>query len=303
MKVYIVTPSYNQFEWLRLCCASVADQARNSFEVHHHIQDACSTDGTVQFLTEYCTRQPLIDNYHLTFCSEVDEGMYDAINRGWERAPEDADIIAHLNCDEQYLPGALEKAVRCFTEHPRSDVVFANMIVIDGNGEYICHRRPLPPLPIHSRLFIPGFTCTTFQRRSVFFDKECRFDTSWKNLGDMVWNLSLIEKGCRFRMLNEYTSLFADTGDNLNLAESGAKERKRYYDMVPRWMKLVRPVMFFHKRIRYALRMAVSKTPKSYSLFVPFDDSRRIEKPIVRPTCVWSNRKQWRHAMIQQKND
>ncbi len=354
MKIYVVTPSYNQLDWLKLCIASVRDQVapeaqrseigtqrsvdsspsfypRTSgseapLRVHHHIQDACSTDGTVEFLQKFdaevrrqqsevssdlrpsAVAEAMADRptsdvcpaYTFSYSSERDAGMYDAINRGWERAPEDADIIAHLNCDEQYLPGALQKISDCFMKHPKDDVVFADMIVTDKAGGYLCHRRPLPPRPIHARLFIPGFTCTTFQRRSVFFEKGCRFDTSWKNLGDMIWYLSLIEKKCRFYMLNEYTSLFADTGDNLNLQASGREERRRYYAMIPSWMKLIRPGAFLHKRIRYAVRMFFSKTPESYNLYLP-GRGTRVERRIEHPTCVWKTRKQWRHAMIRKE--
>jgi len=326
MKFYIVTPSYNQLDRLKLCVASVADQAapeaqrsgggdqksdrRSSalsplssesgapLRVHHHVQDARSSDGTPEWLAEYAAQQPATSNYQLTFASETDEGMYDALNRGWEKAPEDADIIAHLNCDEQYLPGALQKVADCFSKNRNADVVFADMIVVDGKGDYLCHRRPLPPMPVISRLFIPGFTCTTFQRRRVFFEKGCRFDTTWKNLGDVIWYRSLINSKCRFQMLNEYTSLFTDTGENLNLMESGREERARYCEMLPGWIKAIYPAAFFLKHVRYAVRMFVSKTPTSYELYLP-ERKERVRKLIEHPTCVWKTRKQWRHAMIQ----
>lgn len=309
MKLYVVTPSYNQLDWLKLCIASVADQASagmehgaESIEVHHHVQDGGSTDGTVEWLERYAQEigvQRLTPSaYSFSFSSEKDEGMYDAINKGWERAPKDAEILAHLNCDEQYLPGALAKVAGCFLKHRNPDVVFADMIVVDREGNYICHRRPLPPMPVLSRLFIPGFTCTTFYRRSVLFERGCRFDTSWKNLGDVIWYRSLIDKKCRFRMLNEYTSLFADTGENLNLMESGREERKRYYESLPDWLRQIYPAVFLLKRIYYAVRMFFSKAPRSYSICLS-GCKGRVHKQIVRPTCVWRNRKPWRHAMVQ----
>ena len=289
-RITVITPNYNQVTFIEETIQSVINQ--NYPNLEYIIIDGGSTDGSLDIIKKYKRKL----SYWL---SEKDNGMYDAINCGWERAPEDVDLIAHLNCDEQYLPNALLKVANCFKKHPKDDVVYTDMIVVDGDGEYICHRRPLPPWPIHSRLFIPGFTCTTFQRRSVFFDKGCRFDTSWKNLGDMIWNYSLFEKGCRFRMLNEYTSLFADTGDNLNLMESGTEERQRYYATVPRWMKAIRPAVFLHKRMRYALRMFFSKTPRTYSLFLSGNEKSRVEKRIENPTCVWTTRKQWRNAMVQ----
>ena len=61
MKVWIVTPSYNQVDWLKRAVASVADQAVDGLQVHHHVQDGTSTDGTVQFLKAYqeqCAADP-----------------------------------------------------------------------------------------------------------------------------------------------------------------------------------------------------------------------------------------------------
>lgn len=327
MKCWIVTPSFNQLDWLKLCVASVADQAMEgmvdgsqSIEVHHHIQDGGSTDGTVEWLERYANEVRdrrvrhqefgIGDNeepnaqllkpsaYSFSFSSEKDEGMYDAINKGWEKAPEDADVLAHLNCDEQYLPGALPEVAPCFMRYPDTDVVFANMIVVDEHGDYVCHRRPLPPRPVLSRLFIPGFTCTTFQRRSVFFHKGCRFDTSWKNLGDVVWYLALIEEKCRFKMLNVYTSVFADMESNLNLQESGRVERVRYYQALPGWMRRIYPVAHLVKRLRYAARMFLSKAPRSYGIYLTGSECR-INKSIAHPTCVWRKRRAWRHALVQ----
>src|SRR6185503_18334195 len=95
MRVSVITPSYGNSEWLKLCIASVADQA--GVEVEHIVQDAGSDDGTLAWLTN----DPRVKAY-----VEKDEGMYDAINRGLRKAT--GDILAYLNCDEQYLPGALQ---------------------------------------------------------------------------------------------------------------------------------------------------------------------------------------------------
>ena len=85
--------------------ASVADQG---VEAEHIVQDACSNDGTLEWL--------LTDPRVKAF-SEKDAGMYDAVNRGLRRAS--GEILSYLNCDEQYLPGALPHAVAAYFErHP-----------------------------------------------------------------------------------------------------------------------------------------------------------------------------------------
>src|ERR1700685_140160 len=126
MKFSIITPSFRNSNWLKLCIASVVDQQGVEFE--HIVQDSCSDDGTQDWLPQDPRVKAII---------EKDAGMYDAINRGYRRAT--GDILAYLNCDEQYLPGAL-KAVRDFFEaNPGVEVALAGTIVIDAGGQYICH--------------------------------------------------------------------------------------------------------------------------------------------------------------------
>ena len=112
MKFSIVTPSFRNSRWLKLCIASVANQ--QGVELDHIVQDSCSDDGTQDWLPHDKRVQAII---------EKDGGMYDAVNRGYRRAQ--GDILAHLNCDEQYLPGALKTVHDYFESHPRVEVVLA----------------------------------------------------------------------------------------------------------------------------------------------------------------------------------
>src|SRR5580700_4635827 len=113
MKFSIITPSFRNSAWLKLCVASVADQ--QGVEVEHIVQDSCSDDGTQDWL-------PHDKRVHAFI--EKDSGMYDAINRGLRRAR--GDILAYLNCDEQYLPGALRDVGEFFATHPGVDIVIAD---------------------------------------------------------------------------------------------------------------------------------------------------------------------------------
>src|SRR5215467_10485935 len=109
----IVTPSFRNSKWLKLCIASVADQ--EGVQLEHIVQDAGSDDGTLDWLPQ--------DRRVKAFV-EKDGGMYDAVNRGYRRAK--GEILAYLNCDEQYLPGALKTVQEFFDTNPTVDVVFAD---------------------------------------------------------------------------------------------------------------------------------------------------------------------------------
>lgn len=315
MLFYIVTPSYNQLSFLRRCVASVADQieaaSQQSIIIHHHIQDACSTDGTVEFLKEYAAQvadamspsrdQPATKEkgsnapippstaYSFSFASEADNGMYDAINRGWKLAMNDADVIAHLNCDEQYLPGALQTIADFFRCHQEADVVLADMIVVDNDGAYICHRRSLKPNALLSQICCVGMTTTTFQRASVVRDKQVLFDTSWRNIGDMVWYNALHRAGVHFVVCNELVSVFTDTGVNLNLTEEAVRERKRYADEFLHGSYFFTLLISKFYSLRRFLKEFYLKSPTEYAFFwnnLPKREIRSIE----RPTGLWHRR-------------
>src|SRR5688572_13504246 len=131
MRFSIITPSFRNSRWLQLCIASVADQDA----VHEHIvQDSCSDDGTQDWLPHDSRVKAYI---------EKDEGMYDAVNRGLRRAS--GDILAYLNCDEQYLPGALESVLEYFLNNPLTEVLFAWTVAANADGDYLFHRKVQVP--------------------------------------------------------------------------------------------------------------------------------------------------------------
>ena len=132
MRFSIVTPSYNMLPYLKLCHGSVMDQ--RGADVEHIVIDGGSTDGTVEWLQQ---------QRDLIYVIEADEGMYDAINKGICLAS--ADLVAYLNCDEQYLPGALSLVSECFRAQPEADVVYGDTIVIDQSGEFIAYRKAYTP--------------------------------------------------------------------------------------------------------------------------------------------------------------
>ena len=83
MDFTIVTPSFRQLEQLSCCIASIADQ--EGVSVEHIVQDG-GTEGFGDFAKKMAERWPDRPGYNRTMVSEKDGGMYDAINRGFEKA-------------------------------------------------------------------------------------------------------------------------------------------------------------------------------------------------------------------------
>jgi glycosyltransferase involved in cell wall biosynthesis len=123
MKFSVITPSFGQLEFLKLNAVSVADQVSDGVEVEHLVQDGGSTDGTAEWLAGQAGIVGIV---------EKDEGMYDAINRGLKRAR--GEVYSWLNCDEQYLPGALAAVAEFFEAHPEVDIAFGHTIVVDNDA-------------------------------------------------------------------------------------------------------------------------------------------------------------------------
>ena len=124
----IITPSFNMLKYLKLCHASIADQMDGSLE--HIVIDADSGDGTIEWLKQ---------QKNILWISEKDKGMYDAINKGLKKAR--GEIVAYLNCDEQYLPGTLEFVKKYFDTHPDVDVLFGDFYVVNSDGTLESWRR------------------------------------------------------------------------------------------------------------------------------------------------------------------
>ena len=277
MNFSIVTPSFRNSQWLKLCIASVADQSGVEFE--HIVQDSCSDDGTQDWLPHDRRVKAFI---------EKDGGMYDAVNRGYRRAT--GDILAYLNCDEQYLPGALGAVRDFFERHPQIEVALAGTIVTDGEGRYICHRHSLVPHPQHMWFRFSALTSSLFLRRRVIHERAIFFDTRWRDLGDFHWILALMKNRVPMKVSNHFTSVFADTGGNMNLKPNAIREKIGTAAMTPRWIRMLKPAWIVHHRLRRLAAGHFALKPANYSIYTLQSPERRMQFEVPKPTAVWWNR-------------
>jgi glycosyltransferase involved in cell wall biosynthesis len=277
MKFSIITPSFRGSDWLRLCIASVADQ--EGVEHEHIVQDSCSDDGTQEWLPQDARVRAFI---------EKDTGMYDAVNRGIRRAS--GEIVAYLNCDEQYLPGALQTVGEFFAEHPEIDIALGDMVVTHADGTYVCHRKSMTPVQWHLayRFSIP--TAGLFIRRRVFDELGLWFNTEWKAMADFLWIEEACRRGVRWAEVQAFTSTFADTGSNLGLTPAAVREQETVLARLPRWQKYLRPVVVWHNRWRMLVRGAFTQAPFSYRIYTHDNPSQRVEFTAAKPTGLWHTR-------------
>ncbi len=121
--VSIITPSYNQARFLPATIESVLGQDYPHIE--YIIVDGGSDDGSVEIIERYAE--------HIAWwISEKDNGQTSAINKGFSHA--NGEILAWLNSDDTYEPGAIREAVDFLVDNPDVGLVYGDCNFIDENG-------------------------------------------------------------------------------------------------------------------------------------------------------------------------
>ncbi|MCE0484479.1 MAG: glycosyltransferase [Methylacidiphilales bacterium] len=280
LTISVVTPSYKQADWLRLCAASVADQSGPGFTVEHIVQDALSGSEVAEALQSF-------PNVRLV--SEKDSGMYDAINRGWDKAT--GNIICWLNCDEQYLPGTLALVADYFRVHPQTDVLFGDAAVVNEDGGYLCSRQVLVPHLYHTWIcHLATLSCATFFRRQFLLDHATTFDTRWRMAGDAALMLRIIQSGARMDVLRRYLATFVDNGENLGLLPRAVEEHRALAAEAPRWSQPLSRLWVLHHRLRRLWHGLYRPQPFTYDIHTRTSPQKRVHFEVARPTFYWSTR-------------
>lgn len=123
--VSVVTPSFNAARFLEETIRSVCGQDYPRLE--YIVVDGGSTDGTLDILKAHAGR--------LSYVAGPDDGAADAINKGFARAR--GEILAWLNADDTYLPGAVAKAVEALSANPQAGAVYGEGYWTDAAGKVL----------------------------------------------------------------------------------------------------------------------------------------------------------------------
>lgn len=128
-KISIITPSFNQVDFVQKCLDSISSQSVLPYE--HIIYDGGSTDGTLDILKTYAAKHPFAQLY-----IGEDSGQTDAINKGFEKSK--GDIITWLNTDDFYLDKHVMKDIeKAFSQNKQVDFIYGNGDFISPEGEFL----------------------------------------------------------------------------------------------------------------------------------------------------------------------
>lgn len=200
MKISVITPSYNQGEYLEQTIQSVLGQGYP--ELEYLIMDGGSTDNSLEIIRKYESR--------LTYWQSCrDRGQADAINQGFARAT--GDIVAWLNSDDMYLPGTLQRISDVIRTHgPEApQIVFGNCLHMnmfnlkEAYGSDVAQVSATHDLALNDFIIQPSSFWTRKTLELVGdLDLELHFAFDWE------WFIRAQRAGVAFHPLDDFLSVY-----------------------------------------------------------------------------------------------
>jgi glycosyltransferase involved in cell wall biosynthesis len=185
MKISIITATYNSAKTVRDTLSSIATQQYK--DVEHIIIDGISTDGTLNIVREF--PHVLESNIY----SGKDDGIYDAMNKGIEKAT--GEVIGILNSDDFYNSDLVLTKVAAAFADPSVDVVYGDLQYVKQDDVTVITRTWKAGV-FHKRKFYFGWMPPhpTFFVRRRMYEKAFLFDKSFRSAADYELMLRMMMK-------------------------------------------------------------------------------------------------------------
>lgn len=196
-RISIVTPSYNQAEFLEKTILSVLNQ--NYPNLEYIIIDGDSSDGSVEIIKKY-------EKYISYWVSEKDKGQSHALNKGLKKAK--GEFLGWQNSDDIYMPDAFYQFISNLTTFPGFDVYYSNTIKIDENENIFSIKYLGPPSKFYAK-----YRGMIISNQSSFFSRQLIIDVGYMDETlnfaiDRDFFLRCILKNKKLKFANSYWGCF-----------------------------------------------------------------------------------------------
>ncbi len=204
-KISVITPSYNQGQFIEETIKSVVEQ--NYPNLEYIIVDGGSTDNSVEIIKKYAKKYPKI----IKWISEKDRGQPDALNKGFKMAT--GEIVGYLCSDDKYANNALFEISSFFKSNPNAKLVTGDYYIINQKGEIIhsfinLYKKFLWKFnSYYLYLFVNYINQPSTFWRKELFDEFGYFDISLQYEFDYEWWLRVLSKN-KLYIINKKLSYF-----------------------------------------------------------------------------------------------
>ena len=181
-KLSIITPSFNQAQYLEETILSVLQQNYDPLEFI--IIDGGSTDESVDVIRKY-------ESQLAYWVSEKDRGQADALNKGLAQAT--GDVVAYVNSDDLYRPGAFAAVMSYFGEHPECEWLCGDTLMFGEGQEDALVLADVPRSAAHALSW-----AYTAPQPGMFWKRELLregFDDRWRYCFDHELYVRLLLAG------------------------------------------------------------------------------------------------------------
>lgn len=191
MKISIITVTYHAEATLERTLQSVAQQTHP--DVEHLIIDGASTDHTLEIARQYP---------HAIVFSEPDKGLYDAMNKGLQRAT--GDYLCFLNAgDKLHSKDTLAHIASFVSDGSPIGVIYGDTHIVDAQGNFLRNRRLTPPEHLTWQSFKEGMLVC---HQAFYINRQIAlpYDMTYRFSADFDWCIRCMKEGEKRGMQNLY---------------------------------------------------------------------------------------------------
>lgn len=225
LRFTIITCTYNAEDVLQGTLNSVLEQTYPS--VQHIIQDGASKDQTITIAQDYrekSTRQA--PEHSVLVVSEKDSGLYHAMNNAIERA--DGDYLVFLNAGDKlpYPTTLADIAAQVEDRETLPTVIYGNTDIVDGEGNFIAHRRLQPPEELSWKSFRHGMlVCHQAFYARTDIAKQTPYNLKYRLSADVDWCIRIMKHGGEMHNTHMLLCNYLDGGMSVKNHRASLKER------------------------------------------------------------------------------